>query len=261
MGTNLSLSLSLSLSHCLQIVKITTFFISYFFLFNSFVHGRLPYNLLKPDPVLRGLLLSLPIRKVVSFFLPIYTFKVLLRVGVLGLGILGSSLPCSFLLMLMYRLLVQVFTNSDKAHTARVLSRLGLEDCFERIICFETLNPTNKENVPVEEDDTELGVPRSSIISGTNEYMSEPNDSSVLPRTPVICKPFEESFEEVFKIANINPQRTVRILIHFPGKFLALRCEQVESSLWDLLLFCIFLPCKASLILIVRAIYFLTILY
>ncbi|KAF3970251.1 hypothetical protein CMV_006035 [Castanea mollissima] len=134
--------------------------------FHGFVHGRLPYNLLKPDPVLRGLLLSLPIRKV-------------------------------------------VFTNSDEAHAARVLSRLGLEDCFERIICFETLNPTNKENVPVEEDDTELGVPRSSTISGTNEYMSEPNDSSVLPRTPVICKPFEESFEEVFKIANINPQRTV----------------------------------------------------
>lgn len=34
----------------------------------SFVHGRLPYNLLKPDPLLRGLLLSVPVRKVVSFF-------------------------------------------------------------------------------------------------------------------------------------------------------------------------------------------------
>lgn len=125
-----------------------------------------------------------------------------------------------------------------------MLSRLGLEDCFERIICFETLNPTNKENVPVEEDDTELGVPRSSTISGTSEYMSEPNDGSVLPRSPVICKPFEESFEEVFKIANINPQRTVRILIHFPGKFSALRCEEVEFSLWDLLLFASFFHVK-----------------
>ncbi|CAK8536072.1 unnamed protein product [Lathyrus sativus] len=28
--------------------------------FHSFVHGRLPYNLLKPDHVLRGILLSLP---------------------------------------------------------------------------------------------------------------------------------------------------------------------------------------------------------
>lgn len=32
----------------------------------SFVHGRLPYENLKPDPVLRSHLLSLPIRKVVS---------------------------------------------------------------------------------------------------------------------------------------------------------------------------------------------------
>lgn len=35
-------------------------------LFDSFVHGRLPYENLKPDPVLRHLLQSLPIRKVVS---------------------------------------------------------------------------------------------------------------------------------------------------------------------------------------------------
>ncbi|KAK6126011.1 hypothetical protein DH2020_040238 [Rehmannia glutinosa] len=32
--------------------------------YHSFVHGRLPYENLKPDPVLRTLLLSLPIRKV-----------------------------------------------------------------------------------------------------------------------------------------------------------------------------------------------------
>lgn len=33
--------------------------------YHSFVHGRLPYDRLKPDPVLRALLQSLPIRKVV----------------------------------------------------------------------------------------------------------------------------------------------------------------------------------------------------
>ncbi|KAF2288662.1 hypothetical protein GH714_010078 [Hevea brasiliensis] len=32
--------------------------------YHSYVHGRLPYGNLKPDPVLRSLLLSLPIRKV-----------------------------------------------------------------------------------------------------------------------------------------------------------------------------------------------------
>ncbi|XP_062172366.1 uncharacterized protein LOC133877929 [Alnus glutinosa] len=140
--------------------------------FHSYVHGRLPYNMLKPDPVLRSLLLSLPVQKV-------------------------------------------IFTNADKAHAARVLSRLGLEDCFEGIICFETLNSTNKGNVvPIEEDDTELGDTRPSTISSAeafdiNEYMSQTNASLVLPKTPVACKPFEVAYEEVFKIANINPQRTL----------------------------------------------------
>ncbi|KAG9456437.1 hypothetical protein H6P81_000945 [Aristolochia fimbriata] len=33
-----------------------------------------------------------------------------------------------------------VFTNSDRNHATRVLERLGLGDCFDDIICFETLN-------------------------------------------------------------------------------------------------------------------------
>ncbi|KAK4797244.1 hypothetical protein SAY86_029570 [Trapa natans] len=35
--------------------------------YHSFVHGRLPYENLKPDPVLRSLLLSLPYRKILFF--------------------------------------------------------------------------------------------------------------------------------------------------------------------------------------------------
>ena len=34
--------------------------------FHAFVHGRLPYETLEPDPVLRNILLSLPQRKIVS---------------------------------------------------------------------------------------------------------------------------------------------------------------------------------------------------
>uniref|UniRef100_A0ACD6AA76 Uncharacterized protein n=1 Tax=Avena sativa TaxID=4498 RepID=A0ACD6AA76_AVESA len=66
--------------------------------FHANVHGRLPYDNLRPDPVLRILLLSIPQRKI-------------------------------------------LFTNSDKVHAEEVLRRLGLEDCFEGVICFETLNP------------------------------------------------------------------------------------------------------------------------
>ncbi|KAI9195805.1 hypothetical protein LWI28_018284 [Acer negundo] len=93
--------------------------------FHSFVQGRLPYNFLKPDPLLRNLLLSLPIRKV-------------------------------------------IFTNADKTHAARVLNRLGIFDI--------------------------------------NDYKRHPDLE--LPKTPIVRKPFEEAYEQVFKIANINPQKT-----------------------------------------------------
>ncbi|XP_004507175.1 uncharacterized protein C24B11.05-like [Cicer arietinum] len=124
--------------------------------FHSFVHGRLPYNLLKPDPILRGILLSLPIRKV-------------------------------------------VFTNADTGHAIRVLQRLGLEDCFERIISFDTLNSV--DNPPNDKD--------GSAIFDFCKYTRQPDSDMVLPKTPVVCKPFEDAFEKAFKLADIDPQRTL----------------------------------------------------
>ncbi|CBI30538.3 unnamed protein product, partial [Vitis vinifera] len=121
--------------------------------YHSFVHGRLPYENLKPDPVLRSLLLSLPIRKV-------------------------------------------IFTNADKVHAAKALSRLGLEDCFEGVICFETLNPSHKSTVSTEIFD---------IIG----HFSQPNAGTALPKTPIVCKPSEAAIERALRIANINPQRTL----------------------------------------------------
>ncbi|XP_050368746.1 uncharacterized protein LOC126786836 [Argentina anserina] len=120
--------------------------------FHGFVHGRLPYNLLKPDHVLRGLLLSLPVRKV-------------------------------------------IFTNSDKNHAATVLKRLGIEDCFESIICFENLNPTNR--------------PNDSAGAEETEFLQQLNTDTESLRSPVVCKPFENAYEEAFKIANINPHKTL----------------------------------------------------
>ncbi|KVH94850.1 uncharacterized protein LOC112518249 [Cynara cardunculus var. scolymus] len=142
--------------------------------YHSFVHGRLPYENLKPDPVLRTLLLSLPIRKV-------------------------------------------IFTNADETHAAKVLSKLGLEDCFEGIICFETLNPVHKNTISDDEDDIEFvgSTSSSSSSSNTNEifdiigHFSKSNSTAELPRTPVVCKPSEDAIEKALKIANINPQRTL----------------------------------------------------
>ncbi|KAL9295812.1 putative pyridoxal phosphatase [Arabidopsis thaliana] len=99
--------------------------------FHEYVHGRLPYEKLKPDPVLRNLLLSMPHRKI-------------------------------------------IFTNADKAHATRALNRLGLEDCFEGIICFETLNPSSDSN------------------------------------TQILCKPSVEAFEAAIRIADIvDPRKTI----------------------------------------------------
>ncbi|KAK1354713.1 putative pyridoxal phosphatase [Heracleum sosnowskyi] len=139
--------------------------------FFSFVHGRLPYAKLKPDPVLRSLLLSLPIRKV-------------------------------------------IFTNADKVHAVKVLSCLGLKDCFEEIICFETLNLINKCTVSDGEDDIQLTTSRvttgSSKIFDVISHFSQPNASaSLLPKTPIVCKPDQYAIEKALKIGNIDPQRTL----------------------------------------------------
>ncbi|KAL2533770.1 Haloacid dehalogenase-like hydrolase (HAD) superfamily protein [Abeliophyllum distichum] len=143
--------------------------------YHSFVHGRLPYENLKPDPVLRSLLLSLPIRKV-------------------------------------------IFTNADKVHAVKVLSKLGLEDCFEGILCFETLNPIHKSSISDDEDEIEfLGSKQSTTASnGCHQifdiigHFSRPNEGSDgLPKTPVVCKPSESAIKRALQIANINPRRTL----------------------------------------------------
>ncbi|KAF9607467.1 hypothetical protein IFM89_036064 [Coptis chinensis] len=138
--------------------------------FHSFVHGRLQYEKLKPDLVLRGLLLNLPFRKV-------------------------------------------IFTNGDRAHAVKVINRLGLEDCFEGLICFETLNPTNMNTISYDEDDSKdgriklnsHGIKPYDII----QHFAQSYAESELPETPIICKPFQATIEQALTIAKINPQRTV----------------------------------------------------
>ncbi|ESW04046.1 hypothetical protein PHAVU_011G062900 [Phaseolus vulgaris] len=135
--------------------------------YNSFVHGRLPYDvLLKPDPVLRGILQSLPIRKI-------------------------------------------IFTNADSKHAISALEILGLEDCFERIISFDSLNPSNCTNPSNDKDDSESRPTTTTGVLDICERMSQHDSDMVLPKTPLICKPFDDAFEYAFKLADIDPQRTL----------------------------------------------------
>ncbi|KAK4753506.1 hypothetical protein SAY87_001610 [Trapa incisa] len=126
--------------------------------FHGFVHGRLPYDLLKPDPVLRNLLRNVPQRKL-------------------------------------------IFTNADQAHASRVLKMLGLEDCFDGIICFETLNDTKQPSDSAGDSSTDIEM---NTDSG-----NAPVDDLTLPSTPIVCKPFDKAFEAVFKMADIIPQKTL----------------------------------------------------
>nr|XP_043611313.1 uncharacterized protein C24B11.05 [Erigeron canadensis] len=128
--------------------------------FHAFVHGTLPYHVLKPDMVLRNLLLSLPQRKI-------------------------------------------IFTNADKAHAAQVLSRMCLEDCFEGVICFETLNQPRIG--------TEGGMNNSvmELSTETQGNVCEDDHTRLGSPTRIICKPALDSFEAATIIANIDPNKTI----------------------------------------------------
>ncbi|CAH9085816.1 unnamed protein product [Cuscuta epithymum] len=103
--------------------------------YHSFVHGRLPYNLIKPDSELKNLLCSINQRKI-------------------------------------------IFTNSDRVHALKVLDRLGIKDCFEQIICFETMNPN------------------LSLSSRPDEI-------------PVVLKPAREAMRIALDSAHVDPKRTL----------------------------------------------------
>ncbi|EXC17577.1 hypothetical protein L484_012369 [Morus notabilis] len=103
--------------------------------YHSFVHGRLPYELIKPDPQLRALLRSISQRKI-------------------------------------------IFTNSDRNHAIKALERLGLSECFDQIICFETMNPNLAK-------------------------ASKPDE------IPVVLKPSMDAFKIALAVARVDPRRTL----------------------------------------------------
>ncbi|KAH9324971.1 hypothetical protein KI387_005149, partial [Taxus chinensis] len=81
-----------------------------------------------------------------------------------------------------------IFTNGNKAHASEVLSRTGLEDYFEGVICFETLNSYPKTAENCNDWDTTI---------------------SVIPKASILCKPSIEAIECALCIANADPQRTI----------------------------------------------------
>ena len=73
----------------------------------------------------------------------------------------------------------QIFTNSDRVHALKVLDRIGLRDCFEQIICFETMNPNLAKS-------------------------TRPDELQVL------LKPSLDAMKIALETANADPRRTVK---------------------------------------------------
>ena len=63
-------------------------------------------------------------------------------------------------------------------HATEVLGRLGLEDCFEKIICFETMNPN---------------LPKATRL---NEF-------------PILLKPSMDAMRIALDVADVDPRRTL----------------------------------------------------
>jgi hypothetical protein len=93
-----------------------------------------------------------------------------------------------------------------------------LEDCFEAIICFETLNP------PLEPVDC-MDVPDGdAVLAG--DYSPEVNAIgltggtrlSFSSKSRILCKPSVEAIEAAIQIANIDPKKTVKLKSHLQKK-------------------------------------------
>ncbi|KAL0414525.1 UNVERIFIED_CONTAM: hypothetical protein Sradi_1654200 [Sesamum radiatum] len=129
--------------------------------YHGFVHGRLPYDLIKPDSRLRNILQSIKQRKI-------------------------------------------IFTNSDRIHAMKALDRLGIRDCFEKIICFETMNPNLSESTRPDE-------------------------------FPVVLKPSMKAMRIAIDVAEIDPRRTLflddNVKNVAAGKAVGLRTVLVGSAI------------------------------
>ena len=81
----------------------------------------------------------------------------------------------------------------------------GLLWWCECVICFETLNPCNglseSQNCMVFKDET------SADLVDLNE------SDGFRPKSPILCKPSIEAMEAAIRIANIDPKKTVRIIL------------------------------------------------
>lgn len=106
-----------------------------------------------------------------------------------------------------------------------------MQDCFEGVICFETLNPPvppsdsneqidinhsdefeEKKLIQAKQSNSESDTDSSKVESDTD---SSKADGSKAGSSRILCKPSIEAIKTAIKIANIDPQKTVRHILIF----------------------------------------------
>ncbi|KAL6284985.1 hypothetical protein ACE6H2_009375 [Prunus campanulata] len=92
----------------------------------------------------------------------------------------------------MLLLFFQIFTKVDTVHAAQVLNRLGLEDGFEGIMCFETLNPYHLE-------------PIDCMMASDDQMVIIERTPEAKAKSSILYKPSFEAIAVVIFIANFDP--------------------------------------------------------
>ncbi|KAH9312139.1 hypothetical protein KI387_027174, partial [Taxus chinensis] len=121
---------------------------------------------------------------------------------------------------------------------------LGLEDCFEGFICFETLNPSSSTFYSINDSENSMLSPGELADNNASKFTDlcsvQSNDNtdgveafpcdSPMSKSPVsqignriLCKPSLEAIESALKIANADPKRTVGSSVRTEGADFALR--------------------------------------
>jgi pyrimidine and pyridine-specific 5'-nucleotidase len=95
---------------------------------------------------------------------------------------------------------------------------MGFEDCFEGVICFETLNLPLEiaNNMDALDNDAMIagGEPEPSGFDGTiatrnKNKIKNDLDNGISSKSRILCKPSLEAIEAAIQIANVDPRKTV----------------------------------------------------
>ncbi|KAI3728896.1 hypothetical protein L6452_17541 [Arctium lappa] len=86
-----------------------------------------------------------------------------------------------------------IVSNANETHVVEVLHQLGLQNCFDDVICFRFLNRPNRTT-------NADNILKNCVV----EF------GDVLPKSLVICKPFENAFHHDFKMENMFFDDSIR---------------------------------------------------